>query len=582
MYLRKCHREVDGKRYRYWALVECYRTERGPRQRVVAHLGEMDEQGRVGVWEAAEGKSRGRQGSLFEEKGEPQWVEVDINGIRVERVRRFGGPWLAYECLRKLGLMEFLAEVMPRGVEELPWHSVALILVIMRLCDPSSELHLAEHGYEQTALEDLLGVPAEKVNAERSLIRDDRLYRALDQLLPHKEQLEGYLKERLGELFGLTYDLLLYDVTSTYFEGEMKANAQAQRGYSRDHRPDCKQVCLALVVSRCGMPLGYEVFAGNRSDVTTMREMVEKMEARYGQADRIWIMDRGMVSEANLLWLRGGGRRYIVGTPRSQLNAFAQELAEGNWEKVREGLEVKLCPRSEGEEMFILCRSAQRQAKEASIHQRFQSRIEAGLDRIAQSCRKRKQDRLVIARRVGRLLARNTRAAKRFQVEIRERQAGGAELVWQPVPSQREWDDRSEGCYLLRSNVPGWSGKDYWETYIQLVEAEAAFRIEKSDLRIRPIWHQKQKRVQAHILVCFLSYVLWKTLARWCHASGLGDEPRKVLEEIAHLQQVDVVLPTKSGRAIRKRCIARPTQHQSILLQRLGLKLPAHINDANL
>jgi hypothetical protein len=243
MYLRKHYREVEGKRYGYWALVESYRTERGPRQRVVAHLGELDEQGRMGVWEAAEGKPGRGQRSLFDEQGEPQWVEVDVHGICVERVRQFGGPWLALECLRKLGLIEFLAEVMPRGEADLAWPCVALILVIMRLCHPSSELYLAEHGYEQTALEDLLGVPAEKVN-------DDRLYRALDKLLPKKEQLEGYLKARLGALFGLTYDLVLYDVTSTYFEGEMKGNAQAQRGYSRDHRPDCKQVCLALVVSR--------------------------------------------------------------------------------------------------------------------------------------------------------------------------------------------------------------------------------------------------------------------------------------------------------------------------------------------
>lgn len=568
MYLRKCYRTKNGKRHAYWALVESYRTARGPRQRVVAYLGEMDAEGRVGVQEAAEGKSRNRQKSLFEPAVELEWVEVDLRGVRVERSRKFGGPWLALELLRKLGLVEFLAKVIFPGEEDISWSVMALILVIQRLCDPSSELYIAEHGYEQSALEDLVGVPSEKVN-------DDRLYRALDQVLPHKEKLETYLKEQMGELFDLEYDLLLYDMTSTYFEGEAKGNAQAQRGYARDHRPDCKQVCLALVVSRCGMPLGYDVFAGNRSDVTTVQEIVEKMETRYGKADRIWVMDRGMVSEANLQWMREGNRRYLVGTPKGQLKEYEKELVAENWETIRDGLEVKLCPTAGGEEVFILCRSAQRKEKEASIHKRFEQRIEGGLEKIDASCRKRKQKEAAIAQRVGRLLGQNTRASGLFKVEVRLREDGGVEVVWSKIPARREWNSLSEGCYLLRSNMTGWSGEEYWKTYIQLVEAEAAFRIEKSDLRLRPIWHQKEKRVQAHILVCFLAYVLWKTLGRMCHQAGLGEEPRKVLDEIAQIQQVDVVLPTRNGVEIRKRCVARPTQHQAILLQRLGFTLPS-------
>ncbi len=285
MYLRRCYRNKDGKRHAYWALVESHRTERGPRQRVVAWLGAMDERGRLGVKRCAE-RSGPPQSGLFGDI-EPEWVEVDLNRVQVERSRKFGGPWLGLALMRRLELDRLLAETLPEGREQIPWPLMATILVLGRLCDASSELHLAERFYESSALADLLGVSAEKVN-------DDRLYRALDALLPHKPALERHLKEKLGALFELDYDLLLYDVTSTYFEGQAEKNPQAQRGYSRDHRPDCKQVNIALVVSRCGMPLGYEVFAGNRNDATTLEEMVEHIERLYGRASRIWVMDRGM------------------------------------------------------------------------------------------------------------------------------------------------------------------------------------------------------------------------------------------------------------------------------------------------
>ena len=286
--------------------------------------------------------------SGFDEEGEPEWVEVDTRRVRAERVRDFGGYWLGLEVADKLGLISLLEKLLPEGREDIPWSMMALTLVLMRLCEPSSELRIAEHLYERSSLGDLLGIPSGKVN-------DDRLYRALDSLLPQKAEMEKHLKERLGELFNLKYDLLLYDVTSTYFEGMADANEQAQRGYSRDHRPDCKQVCIALVVSREGMPLGYEVFAGNRADVTTLPNIVEKIEAQYGSAGRIWVVDRGMVSEENLEYLRSGDRRYIVGTPRGQLKRFEQELLKSDWQQVREGLEVKLCPSPDGKESFILC-----------------------------------------------------------------------------------------------------------------------------------------------------------------------------------------------------------------------------------
>ena len=569
MYIRRCYRKHEGKRYAYWALVESYRTERGPRQRVVAYLGQLDERGRLGVTQAAGKDLHPEQGWLWEQS-EPEWVEVDASRVRVERPREFGGSWLGLQLLGQLGLVEFLREGMPGGREEVPWSMMALVLVLCRLCNPSSELHIAEHYYERSALAELLGIPAEKVN-------ENRLYRALDRLLPQKEALEKHLKERLGELFALEYDLLLYDVTSTYFEGEAKGNPQAQRGYSRDRRGDCKQVCIALVVSRCGMPLGYEVFAGNRSDGTTVEEIVEKVESRYGKADRIWAMDRGMVSQDNIEFLKAGGRRYIIGTPKSMLKRFEQQLLEEDWEQIREGLEVKLCAAPDEEETFILCRSAQRREKEKAMHERFEKRIEAGLRRMEESCCKRKYKPQVIERRVGRLLGQNSRAVGLFQVEVKARAGGGTQLKWTKVEAWRRWAELSEGCYLLRTNVKDWSAQELWKAYIQLTEAEAAFRIHKSDLSIRPIWHQRCERVQAHILVCFLAYVLWKTLAQFCSQAGLGDEPRKVLKELQQIKLVDVVLPTRKGSEIRKRCITRPSDHQAILLDRLGLRLPPQI-----
>ncbi len=572
MYLRRCYRQKDGKRHGYWALVESYRTSRGPRQRVVAYLGEMDAAGRFGLHQQAAGPAAVAQRRLFGD-AEPQWVEVDLKRIAVERKRAFGGPWLGLQLCRRVGLVDFIEGTLPNGKEEIPWPVMAQILILARLCNPSSELHIAEHFYESSAFSDLLGVPAEKVN-------EDRLYRALDQLLPHKEALEKHLKNRLGELFELDYDLLLYDVTSTYFEGQATQIPLAQRGYSRDRRPDCKQVNLALVVSREGIPLGYQLFAGNRNDVTTLEEIVERIERLYGKANRIWVMDRGMISEENVRYLKEAGRQYIVGTPKGMLRRFERELLAQDWHQVHAGLEVRFCPAPGGEELFLLCRSAQRKEKEQAMHDRFEKRIEEGLEKIAASCQKRKQPPIAIAQRVGQLLGRNSRAAGAFEVQIVPDANGLAKFSWKRIDRWRQWARLSEGCYLLRSNVLDWSPEELWRVYIQLTEAAAAFRIQKSDLQLRPIWHKKQQRVEAHILVCFLAYVLWKTLAQLCHRAGLGNEPRKVFQELADVTLVDVVLPTRSGVTIRKRCISRPTEHQAILLQRLGLELPSSLEMA--
>ena len=598
MFLRQCFRKKDGKQHAYWALVESYRTDAGPRQRVVAWLGKLDEAGRLGVEQAAQdtGASHSNDSAtacsdqqlpLFNQVDDdtpvqPQWVEVDASRVRVENCRQFGGPWLALELVRRLQLDKFLRGVIPSGREHVTWWRSALILVVARLCNPSSELHVAEQWYPKSAMAELLGVPAKRVD-------DNRLYRTLDQLLPHKAKLETYLKNRLGELFELEYDLVMYDITSTYFEGQANFDL-AQRGYSRDQRSDCKQVCIGLVVSRCGMPLGYEVFSGNTADVTTVQHIVETMEERYGKSDRIWVMDRGMVSEDNIDFLREGGRRYIVGTPKSMLKKFEAELLKDNWNTIRDGLEVKLCarPRDDGnaseadeasnaaqdKEIFILCRSRDRSKKEESMVQRFEQKIEQRLVAMTDRCQKQKRNPMKVEREIGHLLGQNTRAAKLFDVTVEKTADGHARLKWEKIEAIRDWATLSAGCYLLRTNVTDWSDEELWKAYIQLTEAEAAFCIHKSDLKIRPIWHQKEDRVLAHIFVCFLAYVLWKTLGQMCQQAGLGNEPRRVLAELSELRMMDVVLPTRSGTEIRKRCLSKPTDHQQILLDSLKLRLP--------
>lgn len=377
MFLRWKCRHKDGKPHYYWELVESYRTERGPRQRVVAHLGALDDPGlRQAIVHAAGGRTHGpAQEPTFFDAPPAEWVEVDVQRTSVERPRRFGDNWLALELLKKLQLSDLFAQLMPDSETsaessagrppKIPWARLAEVLVISRFCEPSSELHTAESFYRRSALTDLLGISENDVY-------DNRLYRALDHLLEHKDRLQRHMKERLGELFAITYDILLYDVTSTYFEGEQTKNPMARRGYSRDSRPDCKQVCIGLVVTKEGIPLGYEVFEGNRHDSTTVETIVERMESLYGKSDRVWIMDRGMASPENLELLAEEHRRYIIGTPKCQLKQFERQLLTKGWHEVHEGLEVKLCRAPDGsDETFILCRSSARQQKEQAMHDRF-------------------------------------------------------------------------------------------------------------------------------------------------------------------------------------------------------------------
>jgi transposase len=578
VYLRHSRIRKDGKSHTYWRLVRSVRRHGKVVQETVAQLGELDAEGRAKAQALARTiTGRDEQRELFEASGPEASVPVRLHQVRLERGRAFGDVWLGWTLWRALQLDALCAELLPEGREAVSWSVMAAVLVIARLCEPSSELHIAEDWYRRTALEDLLALPGETVN-------DDRLYRALDRLLPHKEAIERHLKARLGELFALEYDLLLYDVTSTYFEGLAEGNALAARGYSRDHRPDCQQVCIALVVTREGVPLGYEVFAGNRVDVTTVEEIVEAMEGRFGLAQRVWVMDRGMVSEENLAWLQTSGRRYLIGTSRGEVRKWSRQLAEErDWQTVREGVEAKLCQGPDGTETFLLCRSRERREKERGMHERFAARIEAALEKLGQRIvrSKRRLDRSVLERQIGRLLERNSRAAARYRIQLEATPdtPAGLRLVWAAQAEWDEWARHSEGSYVLRTNVTDWTPESLWQTYVQLTEAEAAFRIQKSELGLRPIWHQKAERVQAHILVCFLGYVLWKTLEQWQKRAGLGHSPRTILDELGRIQSSDVVLPLAdgSGRELRIRCVVRPDKAQALLLERLGLRLPERL-----
>jgi len=579
MYLRHSTRKKSGKIHTYWRLVRSFRVGKKVLQRTVAELGELDDQGRAEARALAGRFSIGRpEPGLFDEPGEvAQPVAVYPDRIRVERSRAFGVPWLGHELWRALKLDEVLSGLMPAGREEVPWERMAEILVLARLSEPSSELHVAESWYRTTALEDLLGIDAGKVN-------DDRLYRTLDQLLPHKEAVEKHLKSRLGDLFEIPYDLLLYDLTSTYFEGAAALNPDAKFGHSSDRRSDCRQVCVALVVTRDGLPFGYEVFAGNRTGVVTVREIVTTMEARYGPADRIWVMDRGMVSEANLAWLREGKRQYLVGAHRSGLKRFRRELREKEgWVQIRDGLEAKVCPLAAGEESYVLCRSEERKGKEHAIRERFSNRIEERLGRLEGRLAKatKPEDRDKVSQQIGRILGQNSRAAGRYRVQVENApdRPSGLRVRFAKKSSWGRWANLSEGIYALRTNLPAaqWNAEELWLTYTQLTEVEAAFRTKKSDLALRPIWHHRSHRVKAHILICFLAYVLWKMLGQWQMWAGLGQEPRKILSELGRLQSTDVVLPLVDGRDLRIRCVVHPEPALKILLDRLGLTLPKRL-----
>ena len=437
MYLRHTTRRKDGKTHVYWRLVRSVRRGRKVIQETVAQLGELDAEGRARAQALARSISGSSaelaQGKLFEPDLPGAAVAVKLDRVRLERSRSFGAVWLGWILWQALKLDELCSVLMPRARESVAWGEVIALLVIGRLCEPSSELHVAERWYRTTALEDLLGVAPESVY-------DERLYRALDRLLPHKAAIESHLVKRLGELFELDYDLLLYDVTSTYFEGVADPNDRQARLLARssaglragEHR---------VGGDTEGLPLGYEVFSGNTTDVTTVRgDRRAAMESRFGKAKRVWVMDRGMVSAENIAWLNETGRRYVIGTARAQLRRWSKQLAEkSDWRHIREDVEVKICRGPEGSETFLLCRSASRLEKEKAMHERFSERIEDGLAALARRIDKSNSglDRGALERQIGRLLERNARAAARYAISITEDDStpAGLKLTWSTRPS---------------------------------------------------------------------------------------------------------------------------------------------------
>jgi len=594
MFLRPNHRSKDGKEHTYWSLVESVRTPDGPRQRTLCHLGELNgsDQARwLRTVEVFNEQGEAQQLKLFPSHVEPpaddpQVARVLIHRVRLERTRQFGACYLGLELWRRLELDRFFERAIDDDPADVPWSRVAALLAINRLCAPGSELAIEQRWYPSTALDDLLGIEDGKIN-------DTRLYRCLDRILPHKTKLERHLKDRYGALFGAEFDVLLYDLTSTYVEGAAEKNPMVRRGYSRDHRPDCEQMVIALIVNSEGFPFSYETFDGNRADVSTMEAILRMVERKYGKARRIWVMDRGIVSEENLTAIRKRGGHYLVGTPRSQMKQFEAELLKADWTRVRPEVEVKKVTITQGEETYILCRTAGRKEKEKAIRNRFSSSMETALKGLEKAITSgRLKDRNKMERRLGKIQARHPSVNDLYEVSLRDT-AEGVRLTWRMKEDRKSWRESREGAYLLRTNLQAGTAKELWSRYMQLTEAEASFRALKSELSIRPLFHQLEPRVKAHVLVAFLGYALWVTLKHLLKrraaivpkpsASGVDNaeplSPMKALALLSTLQSADIVLPTTDGREIRLRRITEPTAEQKSLLHQLQLSLPDHLEN---
>jgi len=589
--LRAHGRQKDGKDHTYWSLVETVRTPDGPRQRTLCYLGELNHSSQA-RWlktiEVFNEQGEAQQLKLFPAGVEPpaddpQVARVLLNKVRLERTRQFGSCWLGLELWKRLGLDRFFEQAMDGHDADGAWSRIAAVLAINRLCAPGSELAIEQRWYPSTALDDLLGIEEGKIN-------DTRLYRCLDRILPHKTKLEQHLKQRYGELFGAEFDVLLYDLTSTYVEGAAEKNPMMRRGYSRDHRPDCEQMVIALIVNSEGFPFSYETFDGNRADVSTMETILRMVERKYGKARRIWVMDRGIVSEQNLAAIRKRGGQYLVGTPRRQMKQFEAELLQDDWVQVRPEVEVKKAAIPQGEETYILCRTRGRKEKEKAIRKRFSGRMEDALKRLAKTIEAgRLRDRHKMERRLGRIQASHPQVNDLYEVALRDT-AEGVRLHWAIQEDRQVWRGLREGAYMLRTNLQAGMAEELWSRYMQLTEAEASFRALKSELSIRPLFHQLEPRVKAHVMVAFLGYALWVTLKHLLNRrSALVPQPSmsgvenaqplsatKALALLSTLHSADIVLPTTDGREIRLRRITEPSAEQKSLLQQLGLSLPEH------
>ncbi len=592
MFLRPHSRDKDGKAHTYWSLVETVRTPDGPRQKTLCYLGELNSSAQA-RWlrtvEVFNERGEAQQLKLFPSQvappaDDPQAARVLLNQVRLERTRQFGACFLGLELWKRLELDRFFEEAVDGESADVPWSRVAALLAINRLCAPGSELAIEQRWYPSTALDDLLQIEEGKIN-------DTRLYRCLDRILPHKTKLERHLKNRYGELFGAEFDVLLYDLTSTYVEGAAEKNPMVRRGYSRDHRPDCEQLVIALIVNHEGFPFSYETFDGNRSDVSTMETILRMVERKYGKARRIWVFDRGIVSEENLAAIRKRDGQYLTGTPRSQMKQFEAELLKEDWTQVRPEVEVKKVAIPQGEETYILCRTSGRKEKEKAIRSRFSNRMEAALKGLEKAIvAGRLKDRNKMERRLGKIQARHPQVNDLYDLALRDT-AEGLRLFWQIKEDRKNWRESREGAYLLRTNLKAETAEELWSKYTQLTEAEASFRALKSELSVRPLFHQLEPRVKAHVMVAFLGYALWVTLKHLLKrrpamvskpsASGVDNaqplSPMRAIALLSTLQSADIVLPTTDGREIRLRRITEPAAEQKSLLHPLGLRLPEHL-----
>jgi transposase len=591
MFLRTHRREKDGKDHTYWSLVETVRTPDGPRQKTLCYLGELNSSARsrwLRTIEVFNEQGDSQQLKLFPSDvaapaDDPQVARVLLNKVRLERTRQFGSCFLGCELWKRLELDRFFEQAVDHEAADVPWSRVAALLAINRLCAPGSELAIEQRWYPATALDDLLRIEEGKIN-------DTRLYRCLDRILPHKTKLERHLKERYGALFGAEFDVLLYDLTSTYVEGAAEKNPMVRRGYSRDHRPDCEQLVIALIVNNEGFPFSYETFDGNRSDVSTMETILRMVERKYGKARRIWIFDRGIVSEENLAAIRKRGGQYLTGTPRSQMKQFEAELLKDDWTRVRPEVEVKKVPIPNGEETYILCRTSGRAEKEKAIRNRFSNSMETALKGLEKAIvTGRLKDRNKMERRLGKIQARHPQVNDLYDLALRDAPAG-VRLFWEMKEDRKNWRQSREGAYLLRTNLQAESAEQLWTKYMQLTEAESSFRALKSELSIRPLFHQLEPRVKAHVMVAFLGYALSVTLKHLLKRRPAIDpkssaevadiqpiSPMKAIALLSTLQSADIVLPTTGGREIRLRRITEPTAEQKSLLRRLGISLPEHL-----
>jgi transposase len=579
MFLRCTERKKDGKVHYYYSVVENRRVaDNKVTQRTVLYLGEIN-QLQEAAWQDLlnrfESECQGQAVKPFRQQrllGPPpvkpedvDAIEVKLSQMELRRPRAFGNCWLGCEIWQLLELDRFWAEKLPEGREAVVWHKVIELLAVHRLVAPGSEWRLHRQWFDESAMDELL-------EEDFAVASKDRLYRCLDRLLPHKRELFQHLKQCWQTLFGAQFELLLYDLTSTYVEGAAELNPKAKRGYSRDGRPDCLQVIIGLVITTEGFPIAYEVMEGNTADSTTLRVFLDGIERQYGRARRVWIMDRGIPTEALLAELRSSEReiRYLVGTPRGLLKKHEQALLDRPWQKVNEAIEVKLLPQ-EGE-VLVLAKSQGRQAKERAIRRRKLARLLWKLRAMQQ--RPPSRDQLLL-----RLGAAKTEAGRAFQfVELHLPKAG--EPVTRQTFSFRldknkfQHAESLDGHYLLRTNLSADNPEQLWKLYMQLTQIEAAFRCLKTDLKIRPLYHQLQQRVEAHILVAFLAYCLMVTLKKRLEPHGPGLTPKAVLEKLASIQMIDVWIPTTQGCWLVLPRYTQPSLDQHLLLRKLNLELP--------